>query len=261
MEYLRQKTKKEVVAIVKQAGQSLLTIFKKGKANHVKFKSKHEIATSADFLSEKIILKKLKKLTPDWHIISEESGDNHKKSDYLWTVDPLDGTTNFYMGNPLWAVQIALIYKNEPVLAWIYAPTIDEYYFAEKNKGSFLNNKKIKVSQRPLSKALLTYCHGGSKNDLQKALKIYNHFKLNSFDIRQLGSAALEFGWVAKGSTDCYISPSSKIWDIAPGALLVKEARGKIYNFKGKNWHLNDKTVFASNGVIDGQILNFLKKL
>ncbi len=261
MAFIRQTIKKEIEKIIKKTGQSLLKFFNSGKTNHVKFKSKHEIATSADFLAEKIILKKLKELTPDWHIISEESGDNHKKSDYLWTVDPLDGTTNFYMGNPLWAVQMALVYKNEPVLAWIYAPAINEYYFAEKNKGAYLNNKKIRVSSRPLTKALLTYCHGNTTADLKKALKIYNYFKLNSFDIRQLGSAALEFGWVAKGRTDCYISPGARLWDVVPGALLVKEAKGKVYDFKGNSWNVRAKTVLASNGIIDKQILKFLKTL
>ncbi|OGY41472.1 MAG: hypothetical protein A2Y82_01040 [Candidatus Buchananbacteria bacterium RBG_13_36_9] len=261
MDIVRQKIKGGVAALVKKAGLELLKIFQSGKKNHLKFKSKHEIATSADFLAEKIILQKIKTLTPSWRIISEEKGDNKKKSDYLWTIDPLDGTTNFYMGNPLFGVQICLLYKNEPQLAWIYAPVINEFYFAQKNKGAFLNNKKIKVSKNKFSHALLTYCHGAKEGQIKQALKIYQHFKLKGFDIRQLGSAALEFGWVAKGRTDCYISPSANPWDIYPGVLVVKEAGGTAYDFHGKPWTLNSPNVFASNGIIDKNILQFLKKL
>ncbi|MCX6743243.1 MAG: inositol monophosphatase [Candidatus Parcubacteria bacterium] len=258
---LRRRINKEVYFLVKKTGQKLLQIFRNSQKNHLKFKSKHEIATSADFLAEKIILNKIRALTPNWHIISEEKGDNKKKSDYLWAVDPLDGTTNFYMGNPLFAVQIALLYKKEPIMSWIYAPAINEYYFAAKNKGAYLNNKKIRVSNRPIKKALLTFCHGNDQSDLKSAIKIYSHFKLQSFDIRQLGSAALEFGWVAKSRTDCYISPGHRLWDIAPGILLVQEAGGKVYDFSGQPWHLGAKSVLASNGVIDKAILKFLKKL
>jgi len=257
----RRRIKKQAIKLVRQAGNLLLAEYKQGRINHLRFKSKHEIVTAADLISEKIILKGLNKLTPNYRIISEENGDNRKKSDWLWLVDPLDGTTNFYMGNPLFAVQIALVYKNEPQLGIIYAPAINEFYLAEKGQGAYLNNKKIKVSQNNLKQALLTYCHGNSQADLKRALKIYQHFKLSNFDIRQIGSAALEFGWVAKGRTDCYISPGARLWDVVPGALLVKEAGGKIYDFKGKPWTLNSKTVFASNGVIDKAILNFLKKL
>ena len=257
----RRRIKNQVTKLVKQAGDLLLAEYKQGRINHLRFKSKHEIATAADLISEKIILQRLKKLTPDYRIISEEAGSNRKKSDWLWLVDPLDGTTNFYMGNPLFAVQIALVYKNEPQMAIIYAPAIKEFYRAEKGKGAYLNNKKIKVSQKNIKQALLTYCHGNTKLDLTRAIKIYQHFKMSNFDIRQIGSAALEFGWVAKGRTDCYISPGARLWDIVPGALLVREAGGKVYDFQGQPWSLKSKTALASNGVIDKAILKFLKTL
>ena len=261
MGLVREKEIKEVTALTLKAGDILAKEFRAGRINNIRFKSKHEITTAADFIAERIILKKLKDLTPDWRIISEETGDNHKKSAWLWLVDPLDGTTNFYMGSPLFAVQIALVYKQEPILAYIYAPVIAEFYFAEKNKGAYLNSKKIHASKRKINQALLTYCHGNNEKDLKKALKLYQHFKLHNFDIRQIGSAALEFGWLAKGRTDCYISPGARPWDVIPGSLLVKESGGKVYDFKGKPWEINSTTVFASNGIIDKTILRFLKTL
>jgi myo-inositol-1(or 4)-monophosphatase len=261
MGLVREKIKKEVAALALKAGDNLLKEFQAGRINNVRFKSKHEIATAADFIAEKIILKKLHALTPDWRIISEETGDNHKKSDWLWLVDPLDGTTNFYMGNPLFAVQIALVYKNEPQWSTIYSPFIKEHYWAEKNKGAFLNHKKIKISQNTLKQALLTYCHGNNASDLKRAIQIYQHYKLHNFDIRQIGSAALEFGWVAKGRTDCYISPGARLWDVVPGALLVQEAGGLVCDFQGQPWNLKSKTVLASNRIIAPAIIKFLKTL
>jgi myo-inositol-1(or 4)-monophosphatase len=262
MVIVRQEIIKKVSQLTKKVGLVLLKNFNLAKQNHARFKSKHEIVTNADLIAEKIILKGLKSLTPTWRIISEESGDNKKKSDFIWTVDPLDGTTNFYMGNPLFAVQIALAYKNEVVLSFIYSPFIGEFYFSQKGKGAFLNGKKIHVSKKNMSSTLLTYCHGNSQSDIKKALKIYQHYKMKSFDIRQIGSAALEFAWVARGRTECYISPGIRTWDIAPGALLVREAGGKVYDFKAKPWQLfKSQTAFACNGVIDKNILNFLKKL
>ena len=262
MVFIRQEIINQVKQLTKDAGQILLKDFNLPKQNHAKFKSKHEILTKADLLAEKIIINKLKKLTPDFRILSEESGDNKKKSDFLWTVDPLDGTTNYYMGNPLFAVQIALVYKNEPILSFIDSPFIKEFYFAQKNKGAFLNGKKIHVSHKNFKAALLTFCHGSTKTDVLRAIKIYQHFKLASFDIRQIGSAALEFAWVAKGRTECYISPGHRLWDIVPGALIVREAGGQVYDFKGNEWNLKkSQAIFASNGIIDKNVLNFLKKI
>lgn len=259
MGIINQNIINRICLIIKKTGKLLLKEFYKKQTIH--YKNPREIVTRADFLSEKIILSALKKVTPDWQIISEEKGDNHKKSDYAWIVDPLDGTTNFYMGNPLFAIQIALVYKNTPVLSIIYVPFLDELYVAQKNQGAYLNNKKIHVSDKKMDRSILTYCHGSSKAGLKKGLRVYNYFKTKDYTIRQLGSSAVEFALVAKGKTECYITPATKIWDMAPGALLVQEAGGKVYNFKGQLWQLPDTDVFASNGVIDQAVIKFLKTI
>ena len=149
----------------------------------------------------KIILKKLRALTPDWRILSEETGDNHRQSDYTWVVDPLDGTTNFYMGSPLFAVQMALVYKDKPILSLIYAPAINEFYLAEKGKGAFFNNKKIKVSKRNFKQALLTYCHGSDKTAKQLLVDILDRNRDKALSIgvpevnRQMVSFLLDHGF------------------------------------------------------------------
>jgi len=257
---ISQKIKKEVVVLIKKTGQALLKKFKT-KNLKTQLKQRNEIVTEADLLAENLILQKLKSLTPEWRILSEEKGDNHLTSDYVWVVDPLDGTTNFYMGNPLFAIQLGLVYKNEPVLSLIYAPAIAELYYAEKGRGAFLNNKKIKVSQRTLNQAILTYCHGSSLTAKQKAIKIYKYFKLKNYHIKLLGSAAIEFGWVAKGTTEAYFSPGASPWDIIPGALLVQEAGGQTYDFQGHKWNLKSKSILATNGKVDKQLLKILKNI
>ncbi len=232
---------------VKKAGSELLKIYNSGKFT-AQYKSKHQLVTSADMVADKIITKSIKKNFPDHTILSEESGRSKNKSDYLWVIDPLDGTTNFFMHNPLFAVSAALVYKGEIQLGIIYAPALDELYVAELGKGAKLNNKKLKVSNRnQLDKALLTYCHGTGISSWKRAIKLYSYYKLRAAFMRQLGSASLELGYVAAGRTDSMIIPNAHSWDVAAGILLVREAGGKVTDFKDNEWTLTSKDMLASN--------------
>lgn len=257
-----------VITIVKKVGDFLCHEFNKG---HISWnlKHKHEIVTKADTGAEKIILSLLKKYTPSFAILSEESGFNKIKSDYLWVVDPLDGTTNFKVHNPLFSVSIALYYKGEPKLGVIYAPYLKELFVAEKGKGAWLNGKRIKVSKTSeLSKSFLTYCYGQEGKHMRRAVELYRYFKMKSVDMRQLGSAAIELAWVAAGRTESIVIPGTKPWDVAAGILLVTEAGGKVTDFGGKPWRFVDKKtgqislnvdLLATNSKIHQKILNHLK--
>jgi len=254
--------KQTAIKAAKEAGKLLLEKFKKLDRRNIKFKSKHEILTSLDLKAEKIILNIIKKRYPNHHILSEESGEMGPKSDYLWIIDPLDGTTNYSMGNPIFCTSIALAYKNELMLGVIYAPYLKELYTAEKDKGAFLNDKKIKASSiNKLSKALLTFCHGSKEKDIKRAIKIYQNLKLSGFDMRQLGSAELELGFVARGSTEAIIIPGAHVWDVAAGALLVREAGGKVTDFQGKKWNLKSKDILASNSRLHNQRIKTNNKI
>lgn len=254
------KIKKLLLEIIKKSGQSLKKDFHNLKKSQVKLKGKKDLVTSADLKSEKIIIKAIKKNFPDHQILSEEAGKNKKKSDYLWIIDPLDGTTNFSYHNPIWSVCIALVYKNEIIMGAIYIPMQEELFFAQKEKGAYLNNKKFKIKKSSY-KNIDAYCHGNRDQDINKALKYYNYQKKNALDCRQLGSAAFELSYTALGRIDSITIPGANSWDVAPGVILVKEAGGKVTDFKGNQWNLNSKDIIAANVEAHKRVIKVVKKL
>ncbi len=256
---INKKIKDTANKAAKNAGQILLKKYNNFNRSKVTFKSKHEILTAADLSAEKEIIKIIQKEFPDHQILAEESGETKTNSDYKWFIDPLDGTTNFSMHNPIWATSIALSYKNKIVLAIIYSPSLNELFFAEKGKGAFLNNKRIKVSNFSGEKVINTFCHGNTKKHIKKAIKYYNKQKLNQFDARQLGSASMELAYVACGRVESITIPGANSWDVAAGALLVKEAGGRVSDFNNKIWNLESLDIIASNNKVHKQILEAIK--
>jgi myo-inositol-1(or 4)-monophosphatase len=243
----------------KQAGKELKKRFYSRKFS-TQLKSKHEIVTTADKLAEKIIIAGIKKQFPDHAILAEESGRNKNKSNYLWIIDPLDGTTNFFMHNPLFSVSIGLAYKNEILLGVVYVPILDELYYAEKGKGAFVNGKRIKVSQtNEIKDTFLTFCHGNKITALNTAINFYGKLKKTARDFRQLGSAAIECAYVARGITDAIVIPGVKSWDVAAGTILVSEAGGKVVDLKGKEWTIKSNDILATNGKIEKPLLKLIK--
>jgi myo-inositol-1(or 4)-monophosphatase len=254
--------KKIAIKAAKAAGIYLLKNFYRNHRDRATLKFKHEIATQADLGAEKIILNTIKKEFPDHQILSEEAGKNHKKSDFFWVIDPLDGTTNYSMQNPIFNVSIGLFYKKEIVLGVVYAPLLRELYVTEKDKGTTLNGRKIHVSKTSnFHKSLLTFCHGHREKDIRRAIKAYNFFKLKGFDTRQLGSAALEMAFVAAGRTESIMIPGAHPWDVAAGTFLVREAGGKVTDFQGNDWSLTSRDMLASNGRIHKRLLKFLRNV
>ncbi len=253
--------KQFAIQTAKKAGKLILDHFNKLSKNDVTYKSSHELVTKFDFESEKLIISEIQKKYPAHTIISEEAGELPKHSDYTWIIDPLDGSTNFKIGSPFWAVSIGLVYKGKIILGIIYAPAMKELYVAEKGEGAFLNSVKLHVSnQSDFTNAINTYCHGSDKNDIVKAVEIYNHLKFHSRDCRQLGSAALELGFVAAGRTESINIPGAHKWDVAAGVLLVREAGGRVTDFMGKDWDLGSKDIVATNGLIHERLLNIINK-
>ncbi len=256
------------ITAAQRAGAYLKREFVRGNAAwHLK--STHEIVTKYDTGAERIILPLLKKYTPQFRILSEESGLTHHKSEYLWVVDPLDGTTNFKVHNPLFSVSIALYRRGVPQLGVVYAPYLNELFVAERGKGATRNGHRIHVSKtHELSKSFLTYCYGQEHKHMRRAVELYRYFKMKSVDMRQLGSAAIELAWVAAGRTESIIIPGTKPWDAAAGVLLVTEAGGKVTDFAGKPWRFVDaKTnkislnidLLATNGTIHRSIIKHIR--
>jgi len=247
--------KKVAIKAVKKSGKFLLHEYINFDRNKIRFKSHHEIVTRADLMSEEIIIGVIKDNYPHHSFLSEESGASKDKSNYLWVIDPLDGTTNFSMHNPLWSISVSLVKDNEFILGIIYAPFMDEMFVAEKDRGAILNNKKIKVSKNKSGKILSTFCHGTKEIDIKRAIRYYQKQKLAQLDCRQMGSAAIELAFVAAGRTESFVAPGARDWDVAAGVLLVREAGGIVTDFKGEEWQIGSGDILASNGYVHREIL------
>jgi len=255
---MNSKFKKMAVEVVRESGKILVKEYERFDRSEIIMKSKHEIVTKMDLLSEEIIIKKIIQNFPTHGIVSEEKGEIKGMSDYIWYIDPIDGTTNFSMHNPLWSISLALACDNDIILGIVYIPVLDEIFVAEKDRGTELNGGKIEVSETNQGKVLNTFCHGADNKSIKKALTYYRRQKLNGFDCRQLGSAAIELAYVASGRVESFVSPGTKVWDVAAGVLLVKEAGGVVTNFSKKEWELGFKEIAASNNKVHKQILEAL---
>lgn len=252
--------KKEAKRFVRKAGERLYREYDGFNRGTVKLKTSTEIVTKADLISEEIIIKAIKREFPAHQILSEESGKTKRRSDYLWVVDPLDGTTNFSIHNPLWSVSVGLAYKKEIVLGLVYAPVQDELFVAAKGGGAELNGQGIKVSKTGQTKTIHAFCHGHRTRDIKIALKYYRRQKLGGLDCRQLGSAAIELCYVAAGRIESIMIPGAHAWDVAAGALMVSEAGGRVTDFQGRRWSLGSEDIVASNGKAHRGVLAVINK-
>lgn len=258
------KEKQFAIQIVKKAGKELLKYFEKIDTIKVDKKSKHEVVTPADLAANDIIVSAIKKQFPEHGILSEETGWYQKDSDYVWTIDPLDGTTNFSVGNHFFNTSIALVYKGEIVLGITWAPFFKQLFVAEKNKGVTLNNKKVRVSKtRKSIQSMIDfgYTYKDDKSN-KKMAGMHAKFLLNYEHAHNFGAAALELAWVAMGRLEAYVLPHTKPWDIAAGILMVREAGGKVTSFRNKGYEFsnNDKgSLIASNGKIHNGLVKILQ--
>ncbi len=244
----------------KEAGKLLKELF--DKVHTVREKSKFEgFVTEADLQSEKIILSKLKKEFPEYSVLSEEAGEERKNSNYLWLVDPLDGTTNFKIRNPFFNVSIGLAKGKQVVMGVIYSPILDELFYSIEGKGAYLNGKKISVSNTiNLSSSVIGFCHGGkNQKALERAIKIYSKLKMHCTHTRQFGAAALEFCYLAAGRIDVLEITDTNPYDVGAGSLIAKEAGAVVTDLNGDPWNITKKDILAVNSKLHPQILKILK--
>jgi myo-inositol-1(or 4)-monophosphatase len=218
----------------------------------VEYKGETDPVTKADRNSQKAIIKAIKDVFPHHGILAEEDGANEVKEDYCWIIDPLDGTVNFVHGMPMFCVSIGLKYKDEIVSGVIYSPVTKEVFMSEKNKGAWLNGKKIEVSK--IEDTILTLAATGFPYCVRKnsagVIKNFKNIMLECQGIRRLGSAALDMAYVACGRFDFFWEEGLKPWDIAAGALIVEEAGGKVSDYCGLKDFIFKDTILASNGSV-----------
>lgn len=240
--------------ITKKAGDKLLFYFKKGKNLISLRQSSKEVVTKYDKTIDDFLIKEIEKKYPGHGILAEESGFKDKKSEYLWIVDSLDGSGNFANKNPLFSVCLALLYKKEIILAATYAPAIGEFYFAKKGRGAFLNGKRIRVSQTAkLKDCYVVFCDGYEKNRKKLSRQLSSVFQ-NVIDLRKIGSAGVETGWVASGRVDGFLTFQGDPWDLTSGVLMVKESGGKVSDFAGNPWSIKRGDFIFSNKKIHRQL-------
>lgn len=245
-----------------KAGEVVAKLY--GKKHSLKYKSDpSDFATEADLESERIILEIIKKNFPGHNILSEEFGKSQTKdSPYTWVIDPLDGTLTFVACLPFFSISIGLLEKGMPIIGVINRVAAKELYWAQKGKGAFLNDQKIKVSGKNLLKdAAFGLDYGFAKG---REEEIENVHKAVVSKVRYpfaLGGAEVSLALVARGTLDGYIH-SAYPWDFVAGALLVEEAGGKVTDFEGKSLDFLKEWlhVVATNGVIHKQVLECLNK-
>lgn len=233
-----------------------------GHAGQVEYKGEVDLVTEYDRRSEAYILSELAASFPEHHIFSEEAGDiGPAGSDFTWSIDPLDGTTNFAHGFPPFAVSIALLYRSTGVVGVVYNPTLDECFSAAEDLGAFLNGVRIQVSPiEKLDQALLaTGFAYNRRTAADNNVTNFSRFIRRCQGIRRAGSAAMDLVYVACGRLDGFWEMGLHPWDVAAGTLIVRQAGGQVTDFNGgDDDHPSGRRIVASNGRIHQEMLDVL---
>lgn len=249
---------------IKKAGRAIQKLYKKTKVIYTK-KNKADVVTQADLISNKLIMNAIKKKHPNHGIISEEEKNHQENADYVWIIDPLDGTRNYSTGFPIYGVIIALAKKtkkeHEVIMGAVYLPELKELYFASKGKGASLNNEKIKITNNNFEHSygvINSVLHKGET--IKTYQKLISYSKKKPFWINVYGCAALQTTIVAAGKRDwTIISNIGGVWDVAGPYIILKEAGAKVTNIKGKPWTLKDSNMIAGNAKVHTEIMKILK--
>jgi myo-inositol-1(or 4)-monophosphatase len=224
----------------------------------------NDFVTEVDHASEQAIIETLLTAYPGHGILAEESGSQHgaKDSDFVWIIDPLDGTTNFIHGFPVYCVSIALAFKGKIEQAVVYDPSRNDLFTATKGRGAFLNERRIRVSKRTQLKECLisTGFPFRPGDNFKNYLAMMGDVMQRTAGLRRPGAAALDLAYVAAGYTDGFFETGLSSWDVAAGSLLVTEAGGLIGNFTGEADFLDQKECLAGTPRIYGQLVQILGK-
>lgn len=254
--------------VAERAGVSLKEGFRSERP--VKRGSSKDVKSVFDMVADEIIVSSLEEEFPNHSYITEETGLVEKGSDFIWIIDPLDGTGNFENSNPFFSVSIALYRGDQPVLGVIEAPMLKERFWAVAGEGAYsfdlLRGERKEVSPSKISKleeSYFVYCEGGG--DSNRVLDNVDRAKRVTEETRKVGSAALELAWVAMGRADGYFTTQIKMWDIAAGLILAQEAGVRLLNFDGKPYSWSDFSdkkgsydLLATNDDLDLQGASFL---
>ncbi len=250
----------QTTEIAQEAGRLLMPFFERRIG--FEYKGDVDLVTEADRSSEKLIVSRLRNAWPEHDIVGEEGTRDTHGGGFRWYVDPLDGTTNFAHGYPVFCVSMGLEFEGELIAGVIYDPTRDELFAAEKGGGATLNGKPIHVSTTTtLAESILGTGFPSFKRHKNPNIHFYHQITLRSHGIRRAGSAALDLANVASGRYDGFWEFNLNPWDTSAGVILVREAGGVVTRFDGSQFHINSSETLASNSVIHEELLGNFREI
>ena len=250
----RQQFVPAMAEIAREAGALLMGYFQR--RVKVEYKGDVDLVTEADRASEALITRRIRERWPSHNILGEEGTRTEQGSEYRWYVDPLDGTTNFAHGFPVFCVSLGLEHNDVRVAAVIFDPTRDEMFTAEKGAGAFLNGRPIHVSAiSNLAECLVATGFPSHKRHKNPNIFFYHQITLKTHGVRRAGSAALDLCDVACGRFDGFWEFNLNPWDTAAGVLMVEEAGGLVTRFDGQPFRIDSKETLASNGLLHDVLL------
>lgn len=228
----------------------------------VELKGQFDLVTEADRASEKLIVESLKARYPQHGILAEEGGGHESTSEYRWYVDPLDGTTNFAHGYPVWNVTLAVEKAGELIAGVIFDPNRDELFTCEKGGGAFMNGSRIQVSRTStVEDSLFSTGFPSRRRHLDVNIHFYYQLAMASHGVRRGGAAAIDLAYVACGRLDGFWEFGLSPWDMAAGKLLVEEAGGSIRDMKDTPHQLTSPHIFADNGAIHDEVITLFSEI
>ncbi len=231
-----------------------------GKVREITFKGKNSLVTEVDKLSEEIIVQSIKKSFPSHDIFAEESGRHSTSSEYVWIIDPLDGTTNYAHGYPFFSISIALEVGGVVKAGLVYDPVKEEMFSAELGQGAFMNGEPIRISgsARLDESHLVTGFVHDDPRIVEENLRHFANFIWKARAVRRDGSAALDLCYVACSRFDGFWELGLNPWDTAAGVLIVEEAGGSVTDFTGGEYSIYKREILATNGSIHPEMIDVL---
>lgn len=225
-------------------------------------KGEHDLVTEADRASERLVVERLRTHFPSHGIVAEEGGGHESSSEFRWYVDPLDGTTNFAHGFPVFNVTLALEQAGEIVAGVVFDPTRQELFTAEKGGGAYLNNRRIQVSKaQRLEDSLVATGFPSRRRHLNVNIHFYYQLAMITHGVRRAGAAAIDLAYVACGRLDAFWEFGLNPWDMAAGLLLIEEAGGRTSDMRGAPSSVQGPHLLADNGALHEEIVQLFGKI
>jgi myo-inositol-1(or 4)-monophosphatase len=246
--------------IARESGALLSTYFEKRIA--FELKGDFDLVTEADRASERLVVERLRSHFPSHSIVAEEGGGHEGKTGYRWYVDPLDGTTNFAHGYPVYNVTMGLEQDGEMLVGVVFDPTRGEMFSAERGAGAYLNNRRIRVSPaKRLEDSLVSTGFPSRKRHLNVNIHFYHQMAMATHGVRRGGSAAIDLAYVACGRLDAFWEFGLNPWDMAAGTLLVREAGGRCSDMNGGEHNMKSPHLLTDNGAIHQETLELFAEV